>query len=64
MWNVYFKQLDFEWQLHNLQLSFMGFKQISHRKLVEIFDDEFFANIQEIFKIKGRFVAEAYYYGL
>ena len=60
MWHMYFDE-DIDWAYSNYHMSFQGFQQVTHRHLLEAFKEDFFKRIPEIFKKKGRFVAEAYY---
>lgn len=60
MWGEFFDK-DNDWGYSNFNMAFAGFNQVSHRSLTQRFDDQFFARIMEIFKKKGRFVAESYY---
>ncbi|CDW86678.1 aminopeptidase n [Stylonychia lemnae] len=63
LWSQYFDQ-DIEWQYSNYQYSFIGFNQVIHRHLNEDFVQAFFQRIPEIFKKKGRFIAESYFHYL
>jgi hypothetical protein len=45
-------------------MAFVGFNQVQQRHLLVEFKNQFFEKIPEIFKKKGRFVAELYFYYL
>jgi hypothetical protein len=60
MWTQYF-DTEIDWPYSYYGMSFAGFNQVSQRHLLLEFKNKFFARISEIFKKKGRFVAELYF---
>ena len=62
IWNLIFadeKNETDEWPLLAYVNTFKGWNQIQHHKYTEKFDSEFFNEIERIFQVKGRFIAEA-----